>query len=232
MSRDLITSLIDLTTLSGRETSEDIQNIISMAQKYKTASVCIYPQFSKLARSLSPDLNIACVGEYFPFEDRVLNDEEIKQLVEASAQEVDIVIDIQKVENKDWNGLEEELTSIISKYHRKNIKVKVILETCLWNDETIKTLSDLSIISGADFIKTSTGKSTGGATIEAVEIMLNSIKESGKRVGIKPSGGIKDYDDAMMYLNLTEKILGKDWHDPELFRFGASSLLTALWEGN
>ena len=110
--------------------------------------------------------------------------------------------------------------------------LKVILESGELRPQSIKTAARVAIEEGADFIKTSTGKSEMGATVEAANIMCQEIanwyQETGKKVGFKPSGGIRTFDDAMEYYNVVKEVLGEQWLNPGLFRIGASSLYDNL----
>ncbi|MFT4866426.1 MAG: deoxyribose-phosphate aldolase, partial [Ilumatobacter sp.] len=107
--------------------------------------------------------------------------------------------------------------------------LKVILETSELPDAAmVRSAADLAIGLGADFIKTSTGKASGGATLDAARVMLEVIADADRTVGIKPSGGVKTFDDAMAFLDLAAEVMGDDWAVPATFRFGASSLLDAL----
>ena len=147
------------------------------------------------------------------------------------ATEIDIVISVGKFLSGDYEGMcdeIEEIKSVCGEHH-----LKVILETgALKSADNIWKASILAMYSGADFIKTSTGKQEPAATPEAAYVMCQAIKayyeKTGRKVGFKAAGGVRSAEDAALYYTIVEEILGKEWLTPELFRIGASSVANAL----
>ena len=155
---------------------------------------------------------------------------EVSLAVAAGADEVDVVISLGKFLEENHSEVFDELNEI--RAAARDAKLKVILETGSLNAVQIKQAALMAMAAGADFIKTSTGKTDRSATLEAVCVMCHAIKEfyalSGEKVGIKPSGGISTAEDAVRYYTLVREILGDEWLTPELFRFGATRLLDSL----
>ena len=228
----LALSLIDLTSLEGKDNEKSIFDLCEKAKKFETASVCIYPVFVSIAKKNleRTKIKVASVAGAFPSAQSPLNLrlEEAKFAISQEADEIDMVISRGKFLEGNQDAVREEVSAF--KKICGNITLKVILETGeLETPENIRKASDIAIEAGADFIKTSTGKISVNATLESVCMMLLAIKDSGKKIGIKPSGGISDGDTAARYLRLTEKILGKEWLNSQLFRFGASRLADAIF---
>lgn len=242
---ELVHSLIDMTTLKLTDNelviSDLCDSVNSYAEKYpdrpNVAAICVYPaQVARVKRLLRDErVNIASVAGGFPDSQTFLEVKKTEAMmaVEAGADEIDIVIPLGEYMAGHSNQLAEEVRAIkqsIGKAH-----LKVILESGLMDDpRTIYQASQLSIEAGADFIKTSTGKNGAGASLEAIYVMAHAVKEyfgkTGKRIGLKPSGGISQPDDALNYIRLVETVLGNDWLKPELMRFGASKLVGATRE--
>lgn len=232
-------SLIDLTSLTDQETSDDIVKLCQQAKSPggNTAAICIFPRFIPLAKKLltaqgTPEIKIATVTN-FPHgnDDVAIALAETKAAVAYGADEVDVVFPYHALINGDaLTGF--ELVEACKKSCPKGILLKVIIESGeLKTPELIKLASEISIRAGADFIKTSTGKVKVNATPEAAEIMLNVIKSTNtatKDTGFKAAGGVANVDDAQVYLNLATQILGDDWVTTKHYRFGASSLLNNL----
>ncbi len=234
-----ILSLIDLTTLSGDDTIKKVTNLCVKATSYdgkkdglsNVAAVCVYPVFAHLVNNLLKpfDVNTACVAGAFPSGQsplpiRVM---EVKDAVANGADEIDMVISRGRLIEGDKNYILEEVKAI--KQACGNAHLKVILETGeLKTVDLIRQASELSILAGADFIKTSTGKIEPAATPETFLIMLDTIKEyyksTGNMIGIKPAGGISEPDDAIVYYILVSEILGEQWLNNKYFRIGASRL--------
>lgn len=239
-----ILSFIDLTTLSGDDTIQKVTDLCKKAASFKdekndisnVAAVCVYPIFANLVSTLLKpyDINTACVAGAFPSGQsplpiRVL---EVEDAVANGAQEIDMVISRGKLIEGDSNYVSKEVKLI--KEACKNAHLKVILETGqLKTVKLIRQASELSILAGADFIKTSTGKINPAATPEAFLIMLDTIKEyfekTGKMIGIKPAGGISTPNDAIVYYLLVLEILGEKWLNKEYFRIGASRLADNIY---
>jgi deoxyribose-phosphate aldolase len=238
-----IFGLIDLTSLNS---TDSISRIKGMCQKVNTfkdfypdfpsvAAICVYPNFVRTVKETLNDKNvsIACVAAGFPSSQTFLKIklEESKMAVEQGADEVDIVISLGEFLNGNYQLIFDEIASIkeaIGKAH-----LKVILETGALSDPLrIWEASLISMHAGADFIKTSTGKMQPAATPESVVVMTEAIKafkkETGKKTGLKPAGGIATGSDAAIYYTIVEKTLGNEWLNPGLFRIGASSLANNL----
>jgi deoxyribose-phosphate aldolase len=151
--------------------------------------------------------------------------------LKEGATEIDIVMSVGKFLSGDYEGVCDEIQELKDLCGDKSLKV--ILETgALKSAENIKKASILSMYSGADFIKTSTGKEAPGATPEAAFVMCKAIKEyyakSGRKVGFKAAGGITSIEDALLYYNIVEDVLGKEWLNSKLFRIGTSRLASTL----
>ena len=223
-------SLLDLTNLKDDCTPEAIEDLCRRAQTPYglTAAVCIWPRFVAQARGiLGPEhaVRIATVVN-FPSGDLSVADvvEETRGAIRDGADEIDLVIPYRKF----LAGSEAAVVEMVTAVRKAcpGACLKVILETGELKDSThIRRASELAIDAGADFIKTSTGKVAVNATLEAADIMLRTIRDSRKRVGFKPAGGIGTVADADLYLRLGETIMGPNWIMPSTFRFGASGLL-------
>ena len=223
----LVLSLIDLTSLEGNDNEKTIKLLCENAKRFEVAAVCIYPSLIASAKRYlkGSNIKVASVSGAFPSGQLPLHLrlEEAKYAISEGADEIDMVISRGKFLEGDSNAVCEEISAF--KKICGNITLKAILETGeIHTTENIRRASEIAIASGADFIKTSTGKIAVNATPEAVCTMLLAIKDSGKKIGIKPSGGMSDGNAAVKYLRLTKRILGKDWLHPALFRFGASRL--------
>ncbi len=238
-----ILSFVDLTTLSGDDTQEKVDNLCQKALDLKKqyngeghpAAICVYPPFAAQvkAKLAGSGIQTACVAGAFPsgqapLEAKVL---EVKWTAEQGADEIDTVINRGMFLEGRFEEVKAELIAI--KAACGNAHLKVILETGeLKTPENIRKASEISIDAGADFIKTSTGKISPAATIEAVEVMAQVVKEhfekTGKKIGIKPAGGISTPEEAKAYVDVMKKILGEEWLTPQLFRIGASRLVDNL----
>lgn len=237
--------LMDLTSLTDQETADDIKSLCQQAnsQAGNTAAICIYPRYIPLAKKIlaeqgTPEIKIATVTN-FPHgnEDIAIALAETKAAVAYGADEVDVVFPYKALIKGDAL-IGFELIEACKKACPKGVLLKVIIETGeLKTPELIKRASEIAIRAGADFIKTSTGKVAVNATPEAAKIMLEVIKKSNsvaksnttnKNVGFKAAGGVRNVEDARVYLNLASDILGSDWLSADHFRFGASSLLNSL----
>lgn len=230
-----ISNLIDLTTLEGKDTVQKVQTFSQKAKsiemEYKgipnVAAVCVYPSLVKTAKNelQNTSLKVASVAGGFPSGQIPLNLKiaEVNYALEQGADEIDMVISRGTFLAGDYETVFQEIQAIKKVCDTKTLKV--ILETGeLESLENIRLASDIAIYAGADFIKTSTGKIPQGASLEAIWVMLQAIKESGKTIGIKPSGGISTVETALAYYYLVQYELGDKWLMNDLFRFGASSL--------
>ena len=199
------------------------------------AAICVYPNMAEVVNdTLEADhVNIACVSGGFPSSQTFTEVKvaETAMALHTGADEIDIVIPVGKFLSGDYEGMcdeIEELKAVCGEHH-----LKVILETgALGSASNIKKASILSMYSGADFIKTSTGKENPAATPEAALVMCEAIKEyymtTGRKVGFKPAGGINTVHDALVYYTIVKEVLGEEWLTNELFRLGTSRLANLL----
>ena len=223
-------SLLDLTRLNDDDTDKSIEKLCRNATTPfgEVATVCIYPKFIGHVKNLlvGTNIKIATVVN-FPDGNESLIDciAEIKQVIRDGTDEIDVVMPYETYLGGYTNSVLEFL-QVCRGIMEPGIVMKVILETgALMNPEIIADAAELAIQAKTDFIKTSTGKINAGATPQAAEVILNVIKESGKPVGFKAAGGIRTVEQAAEYIQLAEKIMGKEWVSPKTMRFGASSLL-------
>lgn len=224
-------SLLDLTDLTDNCDAAAIEKLCQQAATPfgNTAAICIWPRFVRQARALlgpKSAIKIATVVN-FPSGDLAVDDvvKETKQAIADGADEIDLVIPYRALIGGDEAAVREMIKAVRAEC-QSPVLLKTILETGELKDrDLIRNASHLAISSGTDFIKTSTGKVAVNATLEAADIMLNAIRESGRNVGFKPAGGVRTVDDAALYLNLAAAIHGPDWAIPSTFRFGASGLL-------
>ena len=238
-----IFSLIDLTTLSERDNIENVsqmcESVNLLGESYPSmpviAAICVYPELVSVVKEKleNPLVSIASVGGGFPSSQTYTNIKimEIEQAIEQGAEEIDIVLPVGKFLMGDLEYVEYEIQII--KQRMGPVHLKVILETGSLPDySSIRKASLLAIGAGANFIKTSTGKVSPGATPEAMVVMCAAIKDyynkTGKKIGIKPAGGISDSESAILYYAIVSEILGKDWLNRERFRIGASRLANCL----
>ena len=193
------------------------------------------PNFAAIVKNtLEVDgVNIACVSGGFPSSQTFIEVKvaETALAIAEGADEIDIVISIGKFLSGDYEGMCEEIQDL--KEVCKERHLKVILETgALKSASNIKKASILSMYSGADFIKTSTGKQQPAATPEAAYVMCEAIKEyyqkTGIKIGFKPAGGINTVNDAIIYYTIVKELLGEEWLDNQLFRLGTSRLANLL----
>jgi len=231
-------SLIDLTSLNHTDNQKNISTLVNKANKgFKSifpAAVCVFPNFGAYAKSnIRADINVAVVSTCFPSSQTLQKVKffEIECVNEIQIDEVDIVINRGEFLSGNYEYVSNEIIEIKKRIPLKHLKV--ILETGeLKTEHNIRLASELAIKSGADFIKTSTGKMTTGSTPEAVYYMCSEIlrhyKSTGEKVGIKPAGGIKTIEDAIVIYKIVNSVLGQDWLNSNLLRIGASSLYDNL----
>ena len=224
---------LDLTDLTDTCTDQAIDALCKKAidPRGPVAAVCVWPQFVKRSREnlKGSSVRIATVVN-FPAggEDVSRVTDDTQEALSDGANEIDLVIPYDAVRRGDL-ATATEMVEAVRELVDGDRLLKVILETGELKDgQLIETASRIAIDAGADFIKTSTGKTPVSATPEAAEIMLNAIKASGKPVGLKPSGGIRTVEDARIYLDLASRIMGPGWATPRTFRIGASSVYVAL----
>jgi len=224
---------LDLTDLTDTCTDQAIDSLCAKAldPRGPVAAVCVWPQFVVRAREAlkgSP-VRIATVVN-FPAggEDVGRVTDDVQEALADGANEIDLVLPYGAVRRGDLAAASEMVEAVREMTDQGRL-LKVILETGeLREPFLIEAASYLAIEAGADFIKTSTGKTPVSATPEAAEIMLRAIKASSRPVGLKPSGGIRTVADARIYLDLAERIMGQGWATPKTFRIGASSVYDAL----
>ncbi len=239
-------SLIDLTTLSGDDTKGRVQRLCAKARQPVAAqmldalgmqgltvgAVCVYHDMVETAvRALEgSNIPVAAVSTGFPagLSPLDLRIAEIGRSVQAGAREIDIVISRRHVLTQNWQALYDEMLAM--RQACGDAHVKAILATGeLGTLRNVARASLVCMMAGADFIKTSTGKEAVNATLPVSLTMIRAIRDyqdrTGIKVGYKPAGGIAKAKDALVYLSLMKDELGQDWLQPDLFRFGASSLL-------
>ena len=183
---------IDHTLLKPDATAAQIQKLCDEAVTHQFMSVCIHPHYVPLcARRLKGTGVKVCTVVGFPLgaNPKIVKETETKWVLEHGAQEVDMVINIAAVKNGEWPLIEDEIQSLASLCHKSGAILKVIFETCLLTDAEKRRACEVSWKAGADFVKTSTGFSTSGATIEDVKLMKEVV---GQNLGVKASGGIRD----------------------------------------
>lgn len=224
---------IDLTTLKSTDSPQSVarftEAVNSFAEKFPSlpnvAAICVYPNFAAVVRTVLEvsDVKIACVSGGFPssqtFEEVKIA--ETSLAVANGADEIDIVLNLGYFFDHDYESLCDEIAE--QKEATRDGRLKVILETgALRTARNIKMASILSLYSGADFLKTSTGKEYPGASLEATYVMAQAIKEyyekTGLRVGFKAAGGVATTEDAVKYYTIIKEVLGEEWLTNELFR--------------
>lgn len=225
-----IISLIDLTDLDDQHRPDGIESLLADAATHRTAAVCIWPEFvERAARELAGSgVRVATVVN-FPAGDGSVADvtAEVAEAIGAGADEIDVVLPWRRFLDGDIEHARNVVEATAAIVHEApGALVKVILETGeLVSTSSIADATRLAIESGADFVKTSTGKTGTGATPDSVATMLDVIAQTGGRVGIKPSGGVRTVTDATVLLDLAAERFGDAWATPQTFRFGASGLL-------
>jgi deoxyribose-phosphate aldolase len=238
-----ILGMIDLTTLEGADTNEKVRKLCEKAQSFEelgnglpnVAAVCVYPTLVGVARKalLGSGVKVASVAGAFPSGQSPLYVKvaEVCYAVDQGAEEIDMVISRGKFLEGEYNLVFDEISAIVEACGDAHLKV--ILETGeLQTATNIRRASEIAMDAGAHFIKTSTGKIPVAATPEAMLVMLDAIKDhhdhTGRKVGIKPAGGIADPETALKYYLLTQQVLGDSWMHKDWLRFGASRLTDAL----
>ena len=236
---NLTLSMIDLTTLEGKDSPGKVKQLCYKAahlhDQYpdlpNVAAICVYPTMVPIAKKAltGTNINIASVATSFPsgMADLQSKLDEVKSVVDAGANEIDMVISRGRFLRGDYNYVSDEIAQV--KDACGDAHLKVILETGeLVTLDNVRLASDIAMEAGADFIKTSTGKVSPAATSPVVLTMLEAIRDfetkTGEKIGMKPAGGIGTAKQAIQYLVMVKETLGEDWLSPDLFRFGASSL--------
>ncbi len=234
---------IDLTTLNATDSPRSVAGFVERVNAFdeehpelrNVAAICVYPNFAQIVRTVLDvtDVEIACVSGGFPSSQTFpeVKIAETALAVEGGADEIDVVINVGNFLDGDWEEVCDELAEI--KHSCRGSKLKVILETgALKTAANIKAASVLSLYSGADFLKTSTGKGYPGASLEAMYVMAQAVKEyyekTGNMVGLKAAGGVATTADAVKYYTVVKEVLGEQWLSNEYFRLGASRLANTL----
>lgn len=235
----LAISMMDLTTLEGKDTPGKVEHLCRKAiqpadPRYEVpscAAVCVYPNMVRAAKAFTrgTSVKVAAVATAFPSGLMPLSVklEDTRLAVEDGADEIDMVIDRGAFLRGEYRQVFDEIAAV--REACGNAHLKVIFETGeLQTYDNVRIASDLAIRAGAHFIKTSTGKVSPAATLPVTLVMLEAIRdhfyETGVRIGMKPAGGIRTAKEAITYLVMLNETLGADWMTPDLFRFGASTL--------
>ena len=235
----MVLNMIDLTTLEGMDTEGKVKQLCYKARHLHdavpdlptVAAVCVYPTFVGLAKKEVADsgIKIASVATAFPSGNSSLEIklDDVKMAVDQGADEIDMVISRGRFHKGDYQFVHDEIASV--KEACGAARLKVILETGeLGTLDKVRLASDIAILAGADFIKTSTGKIKPAATLPVTLVMLEAIRDhffkTGEMVGMKPAGGISKAKLALHYLIMVKETLGEEWLTNHWFRFGASSL--------
>jgi deoxyribose-phosphate aldolase len=227
-------AVLDLTELGDEATVDDVTSLCAKAHgpHGNTAAVCVWPRHVAHAveQLWGTNVRIATVVN-FPSGDEPVDDvvAQTRQAVADGADEIDLVLPHRPMLAGDTAHAAAMIDAVRAVVPNDSHVLKVILETGeLVAPTAIRSAAVLAVEHGADFIKTSTGKTKVSATHEATEIMLEVIRDAGRSVGLKPSGGIRTLADATSYLHQADEMMGAGWATPATFRFGASGLLTAL----
>lgn len=239
----LLFNCIDLTTLNSTDSPQSVARFTERVNDFEeqhgdlpnVAAICVYPNFAEVVRTVLDvsSVRIACVSGGFPSSQTYAEVKvaETALAVEGGADEIDIVLNMGNFLDGDWEEVCDEIIEL--KHSCRNAHLKVILETgALKTAQNIRDAAILAMYSGADFIKTSTGKGYPGASREAAYIMCQCIKEyyetTGNMIGFKPAGGVRTTDDALAYYTIVKEVLGEKWLNNRYFRIGASSLANNL----
>lgn len=234
---------IELTSLKTTDNEDSILKFVERINKFDdiypelghVATVCVYPNFAKVCHETleNEEIEIACVSGCFPSSQSFIEVKiaETALALREGATEIDMVIPVGKFLSGDYEGMCDDIEEIKSVCGDRPLKT--ILETgCLQNTSNIKKASILAMYSGADYIKTSTGKLSPAATPKAAFVMCEAIKEyydkTGIQIGFKPAGGMKTVKDALAYYTIVKEVLGEKWLNNKLFRLGTSSLANIL----
>lgn len=237
---NLIVSMCDLTTLEGEDTEGKISQMAAKAIKPdpsdksipSAAAVCVYPSLVGPIKEkvMHSDVKVASVSSYFPsgqvpMESKLLD---TRYAIDSGADEIDIVINRKAFLEGDYRKVYDEIVAL--KELCGDVHLKTIIEVGdLKTYENIRKASLISLAAGSDFIKTSTGKLSVGSSRQACYVMSKAVLDfyhmTGIKAGIKVAGGIRDAKDAIRYLVIVNEEMGVDWLSPDMFRFGASSLL-------
>ena len=234
---------IDLTTLRSTDSPRSVADFTERVNAFdeehpemkNVAAICVYPNFAQVVRAVLEvsGVDIACVAGGFPSSQTFpeVKVAEVALAVEGGADEIDIVLNVGDFLDGDYETLCDDIAEI--KHSCRDARLKVILESgALKTAENIRNAAILAMYSGADFIKTSTGKEYPGADLQAAYVMCRCIKEyyeqTGRMVGFKPAGGVRSAEEAVSYYCIVREVLGDKWLSNEFFRIGASGLANNL----
>lgn len=235
---------IDLTTLKTTDSQQSVAKFTERVNSFEedygdlppVAAICVYPNFVPVVRTTLDvsSVGVAAVAGAFPTSQSFIEVKvaEIGLAVEAGADEIDVVLNVGDFFDGDYESVCDDLDEM--KHSCRSARMKVILETgALKTARNIRDASVLALYSGADFLKTSTGKEYPGASLDACYVMCQCIREyyekTGRAVGFKAAGGISTTEDVLKYYTIVKTVLGEKWADSnELFRIGASRLVNAL----
>ena len=239
MGLKLAVSMMDLTTLEGKDTPGKVRQLCHKARRPSAdptvppcAAICVYPNLVPTAKEAleGSSVKVASVATAFPSGQSPLDVKlaDVRRAVELGADEIDMVIDRGAMLAGEYNAVFDEIAA--TKEACGPAHLKVILETGeLGTYDRVRKASQIAMLAGGDFIKTSTGKVTPAATPPVTLVMLEAIRDfyhdTGKRIGMKPAGGIRTAKQALHYLVMVNETLGDAWLTSDMFRFGASTLL-------
>lgn len=232
ITKQEIVSLMDLTQLGDNDTVADIVKLCSKARNAlgQVAAICVFKEFVPIVKEqLGQNFKVATVVN-FPAGDKSVEEVllETSDALRLGADEIDLVIDYKEYLEKGVSKKSVEMVSKVKELCQDKV-LKVIIESGeLKSENLISLVSQDVILAGADFIKTSTGKKSQGATPEAARNILETIAKCDKNVGFKASGGIRNYEQAVEYIHLADKILSSKFVNSKNFRFGVSGLLDNL----
>lgn len=203
-----LAAMIDHTLLKADATKEDVLKLLEEAKQYKFASVCVNPTWVKTAAQFlndTPEVKV-CTVIGFPLGAATpeVKAFETKNAIENGAAEVDMVINIGALKSKQFDLVQKDIEAVVNEAKEKAL-VKVIIETCLLTDDEKVKACEIAVKAGADFVKTSTGFSTGGATEEDVQLMRKTV---GKEIGVKASGGVRTREDALKMIEAGANRIG------------------------
>jgi deoxyribose-phosphate aldolase len=245
---DLAIRMVDLTTLEGMDTPGKVRALAAKAMRPDpadgtcpaAAAVCVYGDMVGVAKEAlaGSGVRVAAVATAFPSGRAQLDVKlaDTRDALEAGADEIDMVIDRGAFLSGRYLQVYEEIVAVREACVRadgSSAHLKVILETGeLQTLDNVRRAGWLAMVAGADFIKTSTGKIQPAATLPVILVMLEAVRDfrdtTGRQVGVKPAGGIRNSKDAIKHLVVVNEVVGRDWLDPDWFRFGASTLLNDL----
>ena len=243
-------SMMDLTTLKTDDTPASVVKLVDKVNAFHNsypewplpASICVFSNFASTVKDArKEEFNITVVSACFPSSQSFLEVKlkEVEMAVEQGADEVDIVLALNAFLAGDYETAAEEIRQVrrvideVAGRQGRNVHLKVILETgLLKTTENIANASFLAMEAGADFIKTSTGKVDVNATPLAAYVMCECIAKyyeaTGKKIGFKPAGGISSAADALCYYSIVSSLLGKEWLNKDMFRFGVSRVANSI----